>query len=75
MSRTEVLTTVTGTNLGESPKAIRFRVDMVGTEPIDPPKYEWFPFSQIRKIETNKNLEGADTLVVTEWILKAKELI
>ena len=74
-SKHQSLITLTGTHLGESAKAIRFRVTQVGNDPLDPPKCEWFPFSQVEKIHTDKNLEGADWIMVSEWICKQKELI
>lgn len=73
--RSETLVTITGTHLRESPKAILFRIDQISAEPLEKSKEEWIPFSQIRKITTDSTTEGKDSLVVTEWILKQKELI
>jgi hypothetical protein len=49
MSRVDVLITIEGTRLRETDKAVQFRIDSIRQEPIDPPKTEWFPFSQVRR--------------------------
>ena len=72
---TDVLVTITGTHLAESAKAIKFQVLKIDGTPIDPPKTEWFPFSQVRKIFKNPHATGEDYLMATEWICKAKELV
>lgn len=75
MSRVETLVTVTGNNLGESAKAIRFEITHISGEPLEKPVVTWFPISQTRKIFKNPNVTGEDTLTVTEWIMIQKELI
>ena len=75
MSRHKTLITLTGTHIAESTKAIRFRVDKISGEPLPETKVEWFPFSQVEKITQNPDTTGEDTLVVSEWICKAKSLI
>lgn len=71
----EVLCTVEGTKIHESPKAILFELESISGTPLEEPIKTWFPLSQIRKMTTDKNAKGKDTLTVTEWILKTKELI
>jgi hypothetical protein len=82
MSRVDVLITIEGTRLRETDKAVQFRIDSIRQEPIDPPKTEWFPFSQVRRSMTDKHtgedtdrVSGVDYLVVTEWILQQKGLV
>lgn len=75
MSRTEILSTVTGTWIAESTKAVRFKVTQVGAEVLETPVWEWFPQSQIRKLTKDPKIADQDTLVVTEWILRQKGLI
>lgn len=64
-----------GTNLGESAKAVKFSINEINGEPFDPPKTEWFPFSQIERIFKDPKSTGNDSLLVTEWICKQKGLI
>lgn len=66
---------VKGTHLGESAKAVKFSISEINGEPFDPPKIEWFPFSQTEKIFRDKNSVGNDSLLVTEWVCKQKGLI
>lgn len=62
-----------GTKLAESGKAIKFCVEEVAGEEIDP-KTEWFPFSQVDKIVDSKT-EGTDFLHVSQWICQQKGLV
>ena len=71
----DTLTTLKGTKLGETEKAIRFRVDSIANVAIDPPATHWFPLSQIRKMFTDPKSTGEDILLVTEWILLQKGLV
>lgn len=64
---------IEGTILHESQKAIQFNLETVSGTTLDEAKTEWFPLSQITKIVRNPH--GLDELVVSEWILKKKELI
>lgn len=75
MSRHQTLVTLTGTHVGESTKAVRFRVDSISGVELEKTVVEWFPFSQVEKMTTDKNTEGQDTLVVSEWICKQKGLM
>jgi hypothetical protein len=66
---------VIGTHCGESAKAVKFLVHTVASEPIDPPKSEWFPFSQVDKIFRDPSTVGQDTITVSKWILGQKGLM
>lgn len=66
---------VKGTHLGESAKAVKFSISEINGEPFDPPKMEWFPFSQVEKIFRDPASTGNDSLLVSEWIVKQKGLI
>ena len=78
MSRQEntVVHTIEGRYLRETGKACQFRVIKISGEELEEEKTEWFPFSQVTKIIKQKpgSLEP-DSLIVSEWILKQKELI
>lgn len=74
-STPSVVHTLTGSYLYESAKAARFKVDDISGCPLDEPKTEWFPFSQITKIMRDSKSVGQDTIVVSEWILKQKGMI
>lgn len=75
MARNEVYVGIKGTHLGETGKAIKFSVSEVNGEVFDPPKTEWFPFSQTEKIFRDPMSVGNDSLLVTEWIAKQKGLV
>ena len=79
MARPNTQVSIAGTKLRESERAVLFQVQEISGTPIDPFKTEWFPFSQVTKMTWNKNpdkmLDELDTMVVSEWILKQKELI
>lgn len=75
MRATDPMMTVLGTNLGESAKAVKFRIDTIDGEPLLEAKTEWFPFGQISKTFKDPVNEGTDYLVVSEWILKQKGLV
>ena len=63
-------TTVKGTRLRETAKAVQFTVTHIGGKEIEP-KTEWFPFSQVNKSVTGKT-DGEDWMQVSEWILRQK---
>jgi hypothetical protein len=65
--------TITGVILRESTKAIQMKVTGISGIDIEEEPSHWFPFSQVQKIM--RNTGGQDELVVSEWILSAKELI
>ena len=67
--------TIVGNKLGESEKAIKFRVHKISGIPLDQTKTEWFPLSQIDKIFTDPNNINCDSMIVSEWILQQKGLI
>lgn len=67
-------TSVQGTKLFETGKAVQFRVESVANEPLDETKVEWFPLSQVKSMTTG-NSDGTDTLEVADWLLRTKELI
>jgi len=64
---------ITGTELRRTAKAVQFRIDFIGKDALDVSKTEWFPFSQISTM--SKDDEGNDVMMVSEWILKEKELL
>ena len=66
---------VKGTHLGESSKAVKFAINEINGEPFDPPKIEWFPFSQTERIFKDPKSTGNDSLMVSEWVCKQKGLL
>jgi hypothetical protein len=82
MSRTtppsrDTKVTLTGTYLGESAKAVRFKIKTISGWELEKPQDEWFPFSQTSKIHRAADYpdsESGDYLVVSEWICKQKKL-
>lgn len=71
-----VVHTIKGRHQGESGKAIKFEVHEIAGEVLDEPTVQWFPFSQVEKVIRQKpNDPNLDELVVSEWILQAKELM
>lgn len=78
MTRTsnDTIITLEGFAHAETGKAVQFEIYKIGDEHMGAPKKEWFPFSQVKRIVRQpKNSQEMDTLVVSEWIMKAKELI
>lgn len=76
MSRqANVFVSIRGTKGYETAKAVHFTVHEISGEPVIPAKAHWFPFSHVEKMTTDSNSVEQDTMLVTEWILKAKELI
>lgn len=75
MSRMKTFKTVTGNKLGETGKAVRFQILEVSGVPLEHPRTEWFPFSQIDKMFTDPNEVGKDYLIVSEWILQEKGIV
>ena len=66
---------IKGTHMGESAKAVKFSINEIEGEVFDPPKTEWFPFSQITRIFKDPNSVGNDSLMASEWLCKQKGLI
>ena len=75
MPKSQTFLGITGTHLGESAKAVKFQINDISGEPVDPPQTTWFPFSQVQRITMSATEVGKDCLVVSEWILKEKGLI
>ena len=71
----DVVHMITGTKLGESEKAIKFRVHEISGIPLGQTKIEWFPLSQIDKIFTDPSNINCDSMLVSVWILQQKGLI
>ena len=74
--------TLRGRNLGETAKAVRFKVESITRDSTkeemeeDPPRTEWFPFSQIVRTEIAAQESGElDVIVVKEWILSQKSML
>lgn len=68
--------TLQGYNLGETGKAVKFEIHQINGTPLEHPKSEWFPFSQMKS--STKAAPGSDefdNLVVSEWICKQKSLV
>lgn len=75
MSRHTKLVTLKGSIIRDSDKAICFTIHDISGCPLDPPEeHEWFPLSQVEKIVRAKEPEE-DILIVSEWIMKQKELM
>jgi len=76
MKATDPVHTIEGRHIGESAKAVKFRVEIVAGEVLGEPRNEWFPFSQMLKSsKAAPNSTELDTLVVSEWILNEKGLL
>jgi len=68
MAKHKELVTLVGENGGETGKAILWKLDPIEYPNIPKDKLNtWFPFSQVEEIHS-------DTIVVSRWILEAKEL-
>jgi len=74
-SSNEVVYTLTGNNLGESEKAVKFEVFQLSGTDLDSPITQWFPKSQIRKMFRDPNTPNTDWIIVTEWILRQKQMV
>lgn len=61
-------TSVQGTVMRETEKAVYFRVESISASPIDP-HVHWFPISRIAKRITDPNNEGTDTMMVESWLI------
>lgn len=73
---TDPIITIEGFHKGETAKAVCFEIWKINDENCPEQKTEWFPLSQIKRtIRQPKNSQEMDTLVVSQWIMKAKELI
>lgn len=66
-----VYVTLTGRRLGETEKAVRFRVQKLGEQDIEPTT-EWFPLSQISKMYKDPLSVNNDWIMVAEWIVDQK---
>lgn len=73
MRESDTTRKIYGRILKESEKAILMRVIAIDSleDEIDSPHTSWFPFSQTKTI-TRSNSSEADTLEVSEWILRQK---
>lgn len=72
----DTIVTLEGYIHGETEKAILFEVHTLRGESVADPKKEWFPISQTKRIiRAPKNSQEMDTLVVSEWICKAKGIL
>lgn len=75
MPRIPTYTTLTGTILADTGKAIKLKIDKVGDATLESSITHWIPISQIPKMFKDPNETGADWVMATEWICKTKELI
>jgi len=76
VTRATVIITLKGTKLRESSKAVLFSISEIRGFPVEPPKSEWFPLSQVSKMSNDPSQEKhKDTLIVSEWILNQKGLL
>ena len=71
-----VWVTLTGTKVAETGKAVLFDIKKISGEEVEleTPR-QWFPFSQVSKMTTDKNSVCNDTMMVSEWICKEKGLL
>ena len=74
MKPTDPVVTLIGTKLRETGKAAQFEIHQIGDLKFDPPKSEWFPFSQIAKMTHDPAITPPDTMIVSKWILGQKDL-
>ena len=60
----------------ESAKAIQFEIESINGNPIKSEEtVQWFPLSQTKSIFRSSGSEEQDCIVVTTWIMEAKELV
>lgn len=63
-----------GTRGKSTDKAVQFTITHMGLNEIVP-QTTWFPESQIHNSFFDPTQSGADTITVTEWILRQKGLL
>lgn len=68
MAQSVTYTSIKGTVLRESSKAVFFRVEEISGSPIEHASH-WFPISRIEKRTTDPSKEGTDTLVLESWLI------
>lgn len=61
-------TTVRGTVIKETEKAVYFQVCEISGSPIEVAS-EWFPLSRIEKRLTDPKHEQSDTMVIESWLI------
>jgi hypothetical protein len=70
-----VYVTLTGNKMKETEKAVLFQIQKISGTPVKLPKStQWFPLSQVQKMFKDPTQSGVDTITVSEWILKQKEI-
>jgi len=76
MTRTQTYVTLQGYKIRETDKAVQFEIHEVAGDPLESPKKEWFPFSQMKSQTYNKTpgSNDFDTITVTQWIAEQKDL-
>jgi hypothetical protein len=74
LTHTHSVYILTGTHLGSSDKAVKFRTEELNGIPLDSPDISWWPNSQITKTIRSPN-ESCDELAVSRWIVQQKHLI
>ena len=74
MSRVTTYTTLTGTILADTGKAIKLQIDRLGDNPLTESHTAWIPVSQISKMFKDPNQTGADWVMAAEWLVKKMEL-
>lgn len=61
-------TSLQGTRIRETDKAVYFRVESISGSPVSH-FVHWFPISRTARSTTNPDVDGTDTLVVESWIV------
>lgn len=74
MPRIPTYTTLTGTILADTGKAIKLKIDKVSDTPLTESHTAWIPVSQISKMFKDPNQTGADWVMAAEWLVKKMEL-
>jgi hypothetical protein len=54
---------------------VKFEILEVSSIPLEKPRTEWFPFSQIDKMSTDPSEMNKDYLIVSDWILSEKGIV
>lgn len=75
LARNSIYISVVGNHLGESAKAVKFECKEIDGTPLDSPKTEWFPLSQVNKIFRDPVSQDTDYLMASQWILEQKGLV
>jgi hypothetical protein len=61
--------------MNETSKAVNFAIHQINGVPLEPISVQWFPLSQTKSKYVAHEDGEFDNLIVTEWIMKQKDLL